>query len=61
MRTGTTGLRAKVWVTGSAEPTGSSLEAIASTAALQKPGSVIVTEYVSGMSTAHCTVQTGDV
>jgi PKD repeat protein len=59
--TGTTALRAKVWVAGTTEPTGWNLQATDSTAALQQPGLLVINEYVSGSSTTSSTVRVDDL
>jgi hypothetical protein len=45
--TGSTSLRARVWLTSGSEPTGWQVSAVDTTAALQKPGAIGVIGYVS--------------
>ena len=49
---GSTALAAKAWVSGTAEPAGWLVQATDATAALQGPGGVGVTAYLSGSATA---------
>jgi PKD repeat protein len=49
--TGTTTLRAKVWIKGAAEPAAWTLTATDTTAALQNPGAVGLYNYLSGSAT----------
>ena len=57
---GTTTLRAKVWKDGTAEPAGWLLQATDTTAALQAPGSVGYTYYLSSTATTNPTVVSVD-
>lgn len=50
--TGTTELNAKAWAAGTAEPGAWQVSATDTTAALQSPGGVGITAYVSGSATA---------
>ncbi len=59
--TGTTTLRAKVWAASATEPTTWNLQATDTTAALQRSGSVLIQEYVSGSSSANSTVRIDDL
>ena len=55
--TGTTTLRVKAWATGTTEPAAWALVATDSTAVLQRAGTVLLDEYVSGSATAATAVR----
>ncbi|MGY1649769.1 PKD domain-containing protein [Geodermatophilus sp. SYSU D01119] len=58
---GTTTLRVKAWAAGTAEPAAWALTRTDSTAGLQRPGAVLLHQYVSGSATARSTVRVDDL
>ncbi len=58
---GTTTLRVKAWAAGTAEPAAWALTRTDSTAGLQRPGAVLLHQYVSGSATTRSTVRVDDL